>query len=112
MSCSKSMCGVTRRNRVRNEEIRRRYGLQRSLSEKGKAAVLQWFGHVERMEGEFSKKQLSSRGGGKQGERQTKENVDGWSERLLSERGLTIPEAKKCVKDRREWKRIFGERRR
>ena len=43
---------MTRRDRVRNEEIRRRCGLQRSLSKRGKAAVLRWFGHVERMEGE------------------------------------------------------------
>ena len=27
----------------------------------------------------------------------------------LSDRGLSIPEAKECVKDRREWKRIIGE---
>ena len=25
----------------------------------------------------------------------------------LSDRGTTIPEAKECVKDRREWRRIF-----
>ena len=37
---------------MRNEEIRRRCGLQRSLSERREAAVLRWFGHVERMEGE------------------------------------------------------------
>ena len=62
MSYLRSMCGVTRRDRVRNEEIRRRCGLQRSLSERGEAAVLQWFGHVERMEGErLVKKDLSSR---------------------------------------------------
>ena len=37
---------------MRNEEIRRMCGLKRSLSERGEAAVLRWFGHVERMEGE------------------------------------------------------------
>ena len=26
----------------------------------------------------------------------------------LIDRGLTIPEAKECVKDRREWTRIVG----
>ena len=26
----------------------------------------------------------------------------------LSERGLSIPEAKECVKDRRAWRRIVG----
>ena len=26
----------------------------------------------------------------------------------LSDRGLTVPEAKECVKDRREWRRIVG----
>ena len=46
MLCLRSMCGVTRRDRVKNEEIRRRCGLQRSLSERGEAAVLRWFGHV------------------------------------------------------------------
>ena len=30
----------------------------------------------------------------------------------LSERGLSIPEAEECVKDRREWRRIVGGRRR
>ena len=28
----------------------------------------------------------------------------------LTERGLSIPEAKECVKDRRKWRRIVGER--
>ena len=30
----------------------------------------------------------------------------------LSDRGLIFPKAKECVKDRREWKRIVGGRRR
>ena len=42
---------MTRRDRVRNEKISR-CGLQRSLSERGEAAVLQWFEHIERIEEE------------------------------------------------------------
>ena len=52
MSRLRCMCGVTRRDRVRNEEIRRRFGLQKSLSERGEATVLRWFGYIERMEEE------------------------------------------------------------
>ena len=40
MSCVRSMCGVRRRDRLKNEKIRRRCGLQRSLSKRGEAAVL------------------------------------------------------------------------
>ena len=65
MSCLRSMCGVTRRDRVRNEVIRRKCGLQRSLSEREEAVVLRWLELVERMEGErLVEKDLSSRGGG------------------------------------------------
>ena len=48
MSWLRGMCGITRRYRVRNKEIRRKCGLQRSLSERGQAG----FGHIERMKGE------------------------------------------------------------
>ena len=45
-------------------------GLQRSLIERGEAAVLRWFRHIERMEGErLAKKIFLSGDGGKQGER-------------------------------------------
>ena len=44
--------------RVKNEEIRRRCGLQRSLSERGEAAVLRWFRPIERMEGKWLVKKI------------------------------------------------------
>ena len=99
--------------RVRNEEIRRRYGLQRSLSERGEAAVLRWFGHVERMEGERLMKKIyraeveGNRGRGRP-KRRWMDGVKG----CLSDRGLSIPEAKECTKDGREWRRFVGRRRR
>ena len=102
------MCGVTRRDRVRNEEIKRRCGLQKNLSERGEA-VLRWFGHVERMEGERLVKKIyraeveGNRGRG----RPRRRWIDG-VKGCLNDRGLSIPEAKECAKDRREWRRIVG----
>ena len=38
-------------DRVRNEEVRRRAGIERELANKADQRVLRWFGHVERMDG-------------------------------------------------------------
>ena len=37
-------------NRVRNEEVRRRAGIERELASRADQRVLRWFGHVERMD--------------------------------------------------------------
>ena len=36
--------------RVRNEEVRRRAGIERELASRADQRVLRWFGHVERMD--------------------------------------------------------------
>ena len=42
---------------IRNEEIRRRAGIEEILAEKVNRRVLRWFGHVERMdEGRWMRK--------------------------------------------------------
>ena len=70
MSCLGSVCGVTKKDRVRNEEIRRRCRLQRSLSERGEAAVLRWLEHVKTMKGErLVKKIYQAEVDGNRGER-------------------------------------------
>ena len=40
-------------DRVRNEEVRRRAGIERKLASRSDQRVLRWFGHVEGMD-EFS----------------------------------------------------------
>ncbi len=57
MRCQRSMCRVTRMDRVKNEEVRRRTGFVRELDERAEQKVLQWFGHVERMEEEGLKEE-------------------------------------------------------
>ena len=36
-------------DRVRNEEVRRRAGIERELASRAVQRVLRWFGHVERI---------------------------------------------------------------
>ena len=37
-------------DRVRNEEVRRRFGIERELASRTDHRVLRWFGHVEIMD--------------------------------------------------------------
>ena len=37
-------------DRVRNEEVRRRAGIERELESRADQRVLRWFGHVKRMD--------------------------------------------------------------
>ena len=37
-------------DRVRNEEVCRRAGIERELASRAEQRVLRWFGHVERMD--------------------------------------------------------------
>ena len=65
MRCLRSMCGVTRWDRLRNEEIRRRTGVLLELSKRAEQKGLRWFGHVERMdEGRTVKRITGSRARG------------------------------------------------
>ena len=48
------MSYVSRMDRVRNEEVRRRAGIKRELASRADQRVLRWFRHVERMD-EFRK---------------------------------------------------------
>ena len=50
MKCWRSLVGVSRLDRVRNEEVRRRAGLERELASRVDQRVLKWFLQVERMD--------------------------------------------------------------
>ena len=41
---------MSRINRVRNKEVRRRAGIKRELASRADQRVLRWFRHVERMD--------------------------------------------------------------
>ena len=50
MKCLRSMTGVSRLDRVRNEVVRARTGVRRELAAKVDINVLRWFGHVKKDE--------------------------------------------------------------
>ena len=50
MKCLRSLVGVSRMDRIRNEEVRRRAGIEMELASIADQIVLRWFGHVERMD--------------------------------------------------------------
>ena len=48
--CLRSLVGVLRMDRVRNEVVRRRAEIERELASRADQRVLRWFGYVERMD--------------------------------------------------------------
>ena len=49
MKFLRSLVEVSRMDSVRNEEVRRRAGIERELASRADQRVLRWFGHVGRM---------------------------------------------------------------
>ena len=44
MKCLRSLVGVSRTDRVRNEKVRRRAGIERELTSRADQRVFRWFG--------------------------------------------------------------------
>ena len=49
MKCLRSLVGVSQMDRVRNEEVGIRAGIERELASRADQRVVRWFGHVKRM---------------------------------------------------------------
>ena len=47
MKCLRSLVGVSRMDRVRNEEVRTRAGIKNELTSTADQRVLRWLGHVD-----------------------------------------------------------------
>ena len=67
-------------DRVRNEEVRRRAGIERELASRADQRVLRWFGHGERMDDyRMARRVLMAEVSG-DGTRETEVRLDGWCE--------------------------------
>ena len=94
-------------DRVRNEEVRRRAGIERKLASRADQRVLRWFGHMERMdEYRMARRVLMAEvSGGRVRGRQRL----GWTDCVkvaLGNRGMTVEAARQCAKDRKAWKAL------
>ena len=50
MKCLRNLVGVSRMDRVRNEEVRRRAGIENELASRADQKVVRWFVHVQKMD--------------------------------------------------------------
>ena len=94
-------------DRVRNEEVHRRAGIENELASRADQTVLRWFGHVERMdEYRMAKRVLMVEvsGGRVPGRPRL-----GWMDSVkvaLGNRVMTVEAARQCAKDLKEWRAL------
>ena len=105
MKCLRSMCGVTRMDRVRNEVVRERVGVPERLSERVDRKVLKWFGHVERMGNErLTKRVYVSEVEGERGRGRPPFRWRDGVRRACAEREIGLEEARGLCLDRDAWR--------
>ena len=107
MKCLRSLVGVSRMDRVTNEEVRRRAGIERDFVSRTDQRVLRWFGHVERMYVyRMARSVLMEEVS--EGRVRGRPRL-GWMDHVkvaLSNRRMTEEAARQCVKDQKEWRAL------
>ena len=103
------MCGVTKWDRLRNEEVRRRTGVLRELSQRAEQKGLQWFGHMERMNDDrMTKKIMRSEVGGRRQRGKPKTRWKDSIKKSLGKRGLSMDQGHVKARNRSEWKGVVN----
>ena len=94
-------------DRVRNEEVHRRAGIERALASRADQRVLRWFGHAERMDENRMARwvlMVEVSGGQERGRARF-----GWMDGVqvaLGSTEMTVEAARQCSKDRKEWRAL------
>ena len=94
-------------DKVGNEEVRRRAGIERELASRADRRALRWFEHVEimdeyRMAGRVLMAEVS-------GGRVRLRPRFGWMDGVkvaLGNKGMTVEAARQCAKHRKEWRAL------
>ena len=94
-------------DRVRNEEVRRRAGIERELACREDQKVLRWFGHVERMdEYRMARRVLMAEVSGRRVRGRPRL---GWIDGVkvsFGNRGVRVETAWQFTKDRKAWRAL------
>ena len=109
MKCLISLVGVSRMERARNEEVRRRAGIERELASCADQRVLRWFGHVERID-EYRRARrglMAEVNGGRVRGRPRLGWMDGVKV-AMANRGMTVEAGRQCTKDWKERRALHG----
>ena len=102
MKCLRSLVGVSRMDRVRNEEVRMRAGIEMELAIRADQRVLRWFGHVKRMDDYRMARRVLMADVSKGWVRGRLRL--GWMDGVkvaLGNRGMTVEVARQCAKDQK-----------
>ena len=94
-------------DRVRNEEVRRRAGIEILLASRADQRVLRWFGHAERIDDDRMARRvlMAEVSGGRVRGRPRLAWMDGVKV-ALGNRLMTVEAARQCTKDRKEWRAL------
>ena len=94
-------------DRVRNEEVSWRTGIESELASRADQRVLRWFGHVERMdEYLMARRVLMAEVSGRRVRGRPRL---GWMDGVkaaLGNRGMTVEAPLQFAKDRKEWRAL------
>ena len=102
MKCSRSLVGVSRIDTVRNEEVRRRAGIERELSSRADQRVVRWYWHVEIMdEYRMARRVLKAEVSGGRVRGRAKLGLMHGVKVALGNIGMTVEAVWQCGKDRR-----------
>ena len=109
MRCLRSMAGVSRMDRVRNEVVRQRTDVNGTLANRVDRSVLRWFGHMERMEDErLVKRVMKARVSGRNNRGRPRFGWMNGVRNALNDRGIGVEEAKVRARDRNEWRALVN----
>ena len=105
MSCLRKILGVSRLQRIRNEDIRKRLGMKETIIDKIRTRRLRWYGHVNRMKSNrLPYKALYTYKEGKRGRGRPRKK---WTDNIkedLERYQMTIIDGMRLTTEKDKWK--------